>query len=266
MLVAGIDIGAATAKAAIISDGEILSDVVIPTGHSIAVAANEVLEMALKKAGCWREDFDYKADFDYVLSTGYGRHGVPFADKAVTEIICHAKGAHYLLPETRTIIDIGGQDSKGIAIDEQGNVINFVMNDKCAAGTGRFLEVMASVLDITIEELGPESLTSKNPTHVSSTCTVFAESEMVSLRAEGIGRNDLLAGIVKSVSSRVAIMSRTIGFKKEVVFTGGVAKNIGVHKALEEDIGMKIIVPEKAQTIGALGAALLAKVELAKQH
>jgi predicted CoA-substrate-specific enzyme activase len=265
MLVAGIDIGAATAKTAIISDGEILSDVVIPTGHSIVVAADEVTKLALKEAGCWREDFDYKTDFDYIVSTGYGRHGVPFATKAVTEIICHAKGAYYLLPETRTIIDIGGQDSKTIAMDERGNVINFVMNDKCAAGTGRFLEVMAEVLNATIEELGPIALSSKNPCHISSTCTIFAESEMVSLRAEGKSREDLIAGIVKSVSSRVAVMGRTVKFREQVVFTGGVAKNIGVKKALEEEIGMEIIVPEKAQTMGALGAALLAKAEMSKK-
>ena len=262
MLVAGVDVGAATAKAVIVSDGKVVGQAVITTGDRIVVAADKVTRLALEKSGMWRDDFDFESGFDYVISTGYGRHGVPFANKAVTEIICHAQGAHFLLPATRTIIDIGGQDSKAIGLDERGNVINFVMNDKCAAGTGRFLEVMAQVLGVTIEELGPIALTSKNPCQISSTCTIFAESEMVSLRAEGKSREDLIAGIVKAVSSRVAVMGKTVGFKRDVVFTGGVAKNVGVKKALEEEIKMEILVPEEPQTMGALGAALLAKAEL----
>jgi predicted CoA-substrate-specific enzyme activase len=262
MLVAGVDVGAATAKTVIMSDGKILGQAVIPTGDRIITAAEKVTRLALEKAGMWRDGFGFKTDFDYIISTGYGRHGVPFANKAVTEIICHAKGAYYLLPATRTIIDIGGQDSKAIGLDEKGDVIDFVMNDKCAAGTGRFLEVMAQVLGVTIEELGPVALTSKNPCQISSTCTIFAESEMVSLRAEGKPREDLIAGIVRAVSSRVVVMGRTVGFRRDIVFTGGVAKNIGVKEALEEEIQMEIIVPEEPQTMGALGAALLAKAAL----
>lgn len=262
MLVAGVDVGAATAKTVIMSDGKILGQAVIPTGDRIVTAAEKVTRLALEKAGMWRDGFGFKTNFDYVISTGYGRHGVPFANKAVTEIICHAKGAYYLLPATRTIIDIGGQDSKAIGLDKKGDVIDFVMNDKCAAGTGRFLEVMAQVLGVTIEELGPVALTSKNPCQISSTCTIFAESEMVSLRAEGKPREDLIAGIVRAVSSRVVVMGRTVGFRRDIVFTGGVAKNIGVKEALEEEIQMEIIVPEEPQTMGALGAALLAKAAL----
>jgi predicted CoA-substrate-specific enzyme activase len=262
MIFAGVDVGAATAKTVLLSDGKVVGRAIIPTGDRIVVAAEKVTKLALEKAGIWRDNFDFKADFDYVISTGYGRHGVPFANKAVTEIICHAKGAHFFLPATRTIIDIGGQDSKAIGLDEKGNVNNFVMNDKCAAGTGRFLEVMAQVLGVTIEELGPIALTSKNPCQISSTCTIFAESEMVSLRAEGKSREDLIAGIVRAVSSRVAVMGKTVGFRRDVVFTGGVAKNIGVKKALEEEIKMEIVVPEEPQIMGALGAALLAKAEL----
>jgi predicted CoA-substrate-specific enzyme activase len=262
MIFAGVDVGAATAKTVLLSDGKVVGRAIIPTGDRIVVAAEKVTKLALEKAGIWRDNFDFKADFDYVISTGYGRHGVPFANKAVTEIICHAKGAHFFLPATRTIIDIGGQDSKAIGLDEKGNVNNFVMNDKCAAGTGRFLEVMAQVLGVTIEELGPIALTSKNPCQISSTCTIFAESELVSLRAEGKSREDLIAGIVRAVSSRVAVMGKTVGFRRDVVFTGGVAKNIGVKKALEEEIKMEIVVPEEPQIMGALGAALLAKAEL----
>jgi len=262
MLVAGVDVGAATAKTVIMADGKILGQAIIPTGDRIVTAAEKVTRLALEKAGMWRDSFGFNTDFDYVISTGYGRHGVPFANKAVTEIICHAKGAYYLLPATRTIIDIGGQDSKAIGLNEKGGVIDFVMNDKCAAGTGRFLEVMAQVLGVTIEELGPVALTSKNPCQISSTCTIFAESEMVSLRAEGKPREDLIAGIVRAVSSRVVVMGKTVGFRRDIVFTGGVAKNIGVKEALEEEINMEIIVPEEPQTMGALGAVLLAKAEL----
>jgi predicted CoA-substrate-specific enzyme activase len=262
MLVAGVDVGAATAKTVIMADGKILGQAIIPTGDRIVTAAEKVTRLALEKAGMWRDSFGFNTDFDYVISTGYGRHGVPFANKAVTEIICHAKGAYYLLPATRTIIDIGGQDSKAIGLNERGGVIDFVMNDKCAAGTGRFLEVMAQVLGVTIEELGPVALTSKNPCQISSTCTIFAESEMVSLRAEGKPREDLIAGIVRAVSSRVVVMGKTVGFRRDIVFTGGVAKNIGVKEALEEEINMEIIVPEEPQTMGALGAVLLAKAEL----
>ncbi len=262
MLVAGVDVGAATAKTVIMLDGEVAGQAVIPTGDRIVVAAENVTRLALERAGMWRDGFNFKDAFDYVISTGYGRHGVPFANKAVTEIICHAQGAHFLLPSTRTIIDIGGQDSKAIGLDENGNVINFVMNDKCAAGTGRFLEVMAEVLGVTIDELGPIALNSHNPCQISSTCTIFAESEVVSLRAEGQSREDLIAGIVRAVSHRVAVMAKTVGFKSEIAFTGGVAKNLGVRKALEDEIKMEIIVPEQPQTMGALGAALLAKAAL----
>jgi len=265
MVIAGVDVGAATAKTVIMSNGDIVGQVVIATGHNIKQAAAEVTKLALEQAGLWRDGFNFETDLDYVVSTGYGRSGVAFAKKTVTEIMCHAKGAHYLMPTTRTIIDIGGQDSKAIGLDEKGNVANFVMNDKCAAGTGRFLEVMANVLHTTIEQLGPEALISKTPCHMSSTCTIFAESEMVSLRAEGRSRDDLLAGIVRSVSSRVVVMGRTVGFKNDMVFTGGVAKNVGVKAALEEEIGMEIMVPAQPQTIGALGAALMAKIELEKR-
>jgi predicted CoA-substrate-specific enzyme activase len=262
MLVAGVDVGAATAKAVILSNGGIVGQAIVPTGDRVVTAAENATRLALQQAGLWKEGVDFKELFDFVISTGYGRHSVPFAMKAVTEIICHAKGAHFLLPTARTIIDIGGQDSKAISLDEKGNVSNFVMNDKCAAGTGRFLEVMAHVLNVPIEELGKIALTSDSPCQISSTCTIFAESEMVSLRAEGKPKEDLIAGIVKAVASRVAVMARGIGFRRDVVFTGGVAKNIGVKKALEEEIQMDIIVPAEPQTMGALGAALLAQAEL----
>lgn len=260
MWFAGVDVGAATAKTVIIGNGEILSYSIMPTGHNVVQTTEKVTKEALEKANL------SISEISYIISTGYARNAVSFANKAVTEIICHAKGANFLIPETRAIIDIGGQDSKAIGVDERGNVTDFVMNDKCAAGTGRFLEVMAGVLDLELEELGAISLTSKNPCHISSTCTIFAESEMVSLRAEGKSREDLVAGIHKAVASRVVVMGSHIKFKKETVFTGGVAKNIGVKKVLEEMIGFDILVPEEPQIIGALGAALVAKAEFTKLH
>jgi len=258
MFVAGVDVGAATAKTVVMSDGQMLGYSIIPTGYSVTQAAQEVTKEALEKANL------SMADLGYVVSTGYGRNAVPFANKTMTEIICHAKGANFLIPETKAIIDIGGQDSKVIGVGERGIVTDFVMNDKCAAGTGRFLEVMANVLGLTIEEMGPTALASNDPCHISSTCTIFAETEMVSLRAQGRIREDLVAGIHRAIAKRVVLMGAHIKFQKETVLTGGVAKNVGVKKALQDEIGIDIFVPQEPQIIGALGAALLAKAELDK--
>jgi len=258
LIVAGVDIGAATVKAVILDGSKVLSFSIMPTGHSVTQAGESVIRKALENGGL---SFN---DLEYIVSTGYGRRAVSFTNKAVTEIICHAAGVSSVISQARTIIDIGGQDSKVIGLDDNGNVANFVMNDKCAAGTGRFLEVMAKVLDVEIGEMGPISLMSKDPCKISSTCTIFAESEMVSLRAEGRSREDLLAGVHKAMSRRVAIMGKSVGFRKEVVFTGGVAKNVGIKKALEDEIGLEILIPEEPQITGALGAAILAKAELSK--
>jgi len=237
---------------------ELLSLCIRPTGYSVVKAGESVLRSALEKAAL---SFD---DLRYIISTGYGRRSVSFVNKAVSEIICHAAGVGSMMPQARTIIDIGGQDSKVIGLDDQGNVSNFVMNDKCAAGTGRFLEVMAGILDVKIGDIGPISLTSKDACTISSTCTIFAESEVVSLRAEGRSREDLLGGIHKAMAHRVAIMGKSVGYKKNVVFTGGVAKNIGVRRAMENEIGLEILIPEEPQIMGALGAAILAQDALGK--
>lgn len=256
MITAGVDVGAATAKTVIMADGETLSYAIIPTGDSVARAAEEVTKAALEQAGL------SMADLSFVISTGYGRNGVAFANKAASEIICHARGVNLSIPAARTVIDIGGQDSKVIGVREDGTVSDFVMNDKCAAGTGRFLEVMAGALGLDIEGMGPISLTSEEPCPISSTCTIFAETEMVSLRAEGRKREDLVAGIHRAVVSRIVIMGRTVGFRERVVFTGGVAKNAGVRHFFAAEIGLPILIPEEPQIMGALGAALLAKAEL----
>ena len=263
MLVAGIDIGAATAKAVILADRKILGYSVKSTGHDVISATNAVLHEALEKSGV-SNSID---KLSYIVSTGYARESVKYANKTYTEIICHAKGAHFMIPTTRFIIDIGGQDSKAIEVSTEGNVINFVMNDKCAAGTGRFLEVMANVLEVnSIKDMGPLALQSEKPCAISSTCTVFAETEMVVLRAQGKDRKDLIAGVHKAVSARVAVMASSLTIKPDAVFTGGVAKNIGVKKFLEKELGIELLVPDEPQIIGALGAALIAQMELDQQN
>ncbi|MBW1900942.1 MAG: 2-hydroxyglutaryl-CoA dehydratase [Deltaproteobacteria bacterium] len=251
--VAGVDIGAATAKSVILNENEIIASYVMPTGHSVEKAAEAVMQKSLEKKNL------SMTRIRHVISTGYGRRAVPFADDAVTEISCHAKGVHALIAGARTVIDVGGQDSKVIEIDDNGSIGNFVMNDKCAAGTGRFLEVMAKVLNTDIEDIGTISLQGHEPCQISNTCTVFAESEMVTLRAEGKSRENLFSGIHAAMAHRIAIMGHSVGFRKQIVFTGGVAKNVGMKKALEDKIGMKIIVPEEPQIVGALGAAILAR-------
>lgn len=252
---AGVDIGAATAKAVVVSSDRILGHAVSPTGHDVKLAAERVTEEALKRSGLNRG----VGELDGIVSTGYARHAVGFAYKSVTEIICHAKGARFLVPTAGAVIDIGGQDSKAVELDEDGGVTDFVMNDKCAAGTGRFLEVMAEVLQVgSVDNMGPLSLQSKEPCSISSTCTIFAESEVVSLRAAGRSREDLIAGVHQAIALRVALMARRLNIRPEVIFTGGVAKNAGVKKALEVELGFTLVVPDEPQIVGALGAALTA--------
>jgi predicted CoA-substrate-specific enzyme activase len=262
MLVAGIDVGAATAKTVILGDGEILGHAVYPVGHDIKAAADKTSKEALRRAGLSASI----ENLDYVVSTGYARESIKLADKTVTEIICHAKGAHFLIPSTRFIIDMGGQDSKAIEVSPRGEIINFVMNDKCAAGTGRFLEVMANILEVeSMDEMGPLALRSDEPCLISSTCTVFAETEVIVLRAQGKDRKDLIAGIHKAVASRVAAMASNLTCKSDAVFTGGVARNTGVKKYLEEEFKRKFLVPDEPQITGALGAALIAQTQFVKQ-
>jgi predicted CoA-substrate-specific enzyme activase len=262
MLVAGIDIGAATAKVVIMEDGKILGYAIKPTGHDVRSVATSVTGEALKNIGL---PISIES-LQFVVATGYGRNSVDFANTTITEIICHAKGAHHVIPSVRCIIDIGGQDSKAMEVDSNGNVMNFVMNDKCAAGTGRFLEVMAKVLGVrAVDKMGPIALKSNNPCRISSTCTVFAETEVVVLRAEGKERKDIIAGVHKAVATRVAVMASSLTFIPDAVFTGGVAKNIGVKKYLEEEIGIVLLVPDEPQIIGALGAALFAHEALMRK-
>ena len=252
MYTAGIDIGSISTKAAIMEGDRLLANRVIFTGYNAETAGKKVFEMVLDDANL------ASRDVGRIIATGYGRKSVSFADKAVTEIMCHAVGARYMNPQIRTVIDIGGQDSKAILLDETGRVVNFAMNDKCAAGTGRFLEVMARALEVNLDEFGAISQKSTSPSKISSLCTVFAESEVVSLISRGEKRQDIIAGIHESIASRVSSMLARIGVQKPAMITGGVARNSGVVLALSKKLDMEMEVSPYAQVNGAIGASILA--------
>ena len=256
MITIGIDVGSITAKAAVIRDGEMIANKLIMTGYNTRKAAEKVFEAVIKESGVDR------SAVAGIISTGYGRKSVAFADKTITEITCHAMGAHHLNPAARSVIDIGGQDSKAIAIDESGGVKDFAMNDKCAAGTGRFLEVMARTLEVDLDDFGHFSIKADQPSKISSLCTVFAESEVISLISKGEERENIIAGIHESIAARVVAMAGRTGLKAPIMMTGGVAKNIGVVRALEDKIGQPIDVSPYSQVTGAIGAALLAQKAL----
>jgi predicted CoA-substrate-specific enzyme activase len=223
------------------------------TGYNARTAAELVFEAVIDDAGI------DPTSVAKIVSTGYGRKSVANADQAVTEITCHAAGAHYMNSAVRSVIDIGGQDSKAIAVDNAGRVRDFAMNDKCAAGTGRFLEVMARTLEVDIDDFGAISANSNQPSKISSLCTVFAESEVISLIAQGESRENIVAGIHESIAARVAAMASRTGLKPPIMMTGGVARNRGVVQALEKKIGHRIEVSPQSQVMGAIGAALLAQ-------
>lgn len=258
MYTCGIDIGSVSTEALIL-DGDrkdknkIISFIIMPTGSNSKEAAIKSLEAALKKANIEKDNINF------IVATGYGRINVPFADKNITEISCHARGVISLFPGTRTIIDVGGQDSKVIKIDSEGRPVDFLMNDKCAAGTGRFLEVMAKALEIELTQFQDIFMKTKQKVDITSTCTVFAESEIVSLIGQGIDKNKIIKGLVYSISNRITSMVERIGLEEPVCMTGGVAKNHAVIKALEEKLKVKINIPYEPQITGALGAAYLAQ-------
>ncbi|MBN2568830.1 MAG: 2-hydroxyglutaryl-CoA dehydratase [Deltaproteobacteria bacterium] len=253
-LTMGVDSGSLTAKA-VIMDGkkEIIADSVVQLDYVSQKAVELAIGNVFESTGLCRENITY------TVGTGYGRRKLDFADKAITEITCHARGANYVYPEGRMVIDIGGQDSKVIALDEKGNVINFAMNDKCAAGTGQFLEVMARALGFELEQIGELSLKAQKDIEISSMCVVFAETEIISLIAQGEDKYDVLGAIHNSIARRVAGMIGRVGLVKPVIMTGGVAKNIGMVRALEKVMNISIHVPKDPQIIGAIGAALFAQ-------
>jgi len=249
---AGIDIGSTMTKVVILGDG-IVASLIGPTGPEQRRLANKVMEEALAQAGI---SF---GSISFIVSTGYGRINVPFADKQITEITCHAKGVVHLFPLGRTIIDIGGQDSKAITVDPTGRPTNFIMNDKCAAGSGRFVEVIADSLGIGLDQVGDISLQSTEPAQISNICTIWAQQEVAARLAEGTPVPDLLAGVHRSLADRVARMAKRLKIEPEVILTGGGAKNKGLVRALREHLGVEILVPPEPLITGALGAALLGK-------
>ncbi len=253
MYVIGIDSGSTSTNAVVMDqDRKIRAFSVVRTGAKSGVSADRALKEVLEKAGLTREDISL------IVSTGYGRVSIEFADENVTEISCHGKGAHYFNPKIRTILDIGGQDSKAIRLNENGEVKDFVMNDKCAAGTGRFLEMIARTLEVSLDELGAIALTSKEKIEITSMCSVFAESEVISLIANNKEKADIADGVCHAIANKAFGLLRRVGMEPEFMMTGGVAKNPGVVRAVEEKIGSKLYICEEPEIVGATGAALYA--------
>lgn len=253
MIVTGIDIGSRSAQAVILKDNEILTYSSIETGPESAKTAGNAMDEALKGT-----NFTLK-DIDYIVATGYGRVIVPFAQENITEIACHARGAHWYFSLGRTILDMGGQDCKVIRGNEKGEVTNFVMNDKCAGGTGRFFELVADVLDVPLQHIGELSLESSKKIVFSSVCAVFAKTEAISLFRRGAEKSDILEGLHEAVSRRVVALMQRVGIEEDFIITGGIAKNVGMVKKIEKKTGIRAFIPPEPQIIGALGAALFAR-------
>jgi predicted CoA-substrate-specific enzyme activase len=250
---AGVDIGSAMTKVALLDKSDnILSSVTGPTGPEHRQLANEVMRRALDQAGLQINDISY------IVATGYGRLNVPFADRQITELSCHARGVSSLFPRVRTAIDIGGQDAKCMRITN-GRLISFVMNDKCAAGTGRFLEVTAAALNIKLEDMGDISLKATKKVQISNLCTIFAQQEVIALLSRGEEPENIISGLHYALASRIAALARRLGIEPDLVLTGGVAKNTGMVRAMKESLGCEILVPQEPLVTGALGAAILAK-------
>jgi len=254
MIVSGIDIGSLSVKALIMGDGQkILGSSIALTGLDPVESASTVMKQALKEANL------SSADIEYTVATGYGRINVPFAQDSITEISCHARGSNWLFPTVRTILDMGGQDCKAIRCDENGGITGFAMNDKCAAGTGRYLERVAATLNLELDQIGPLSLRPiEGPLYINSTCVVFAEGDIIKLMREGKHTNDILAGAMDAIVERIIALLERVGIEMDLCISGGVAKNIGVVDRLERKLGIKAFIAAEPQIVGALGAALFA--------
>jgi benzoyl-CoA reductase subunit A len=262
IITAGVDVGSVGSKAAIMIDGDIYSWGVTRTGSNSPESASKALGMALEDTGL------RTADLKYIVGTGYGRVNVPMANKAITEIACHAKGANYIWGSSvRTVLDVGGQDIKAIRIDETGRVVSFLMNDKCAAGTGRGMEVFADLLQIPIEQIGEVSLkVAQEPEPVSCTCVAFAKTEAMGLLRKGWSKEKVLAAYTRAMAVRMANLINRVGLERELVITGGQSKNIGIVSRIEENLGLKTLPSPKwrengldPMVAGAIGAALLGR-------
>lgn len=250
---AGVDVGSTQTKAVLIDEqGAIVGRSLVMTGANVIKAAETAFGEALAAADVREEEVEY------VVGTGYGRYKVTFGDAQITEISCHARGAHFLFPGTRTVIDIGGQDTKAIRVGPAGEVVDFAMNDKCAAGTGRFLSAAADVTGIGLDEIGPVSLRATTPVRLTSVCTVFVESDIMSYLAQRKTVEDILGGVHKAIATRTMALVRRVGVEDEVTFTGGVSRNVGMVHALEGVLGRRVNVSPEGHFMGALGAALFA--------
>jgi predicted CoA-substrate-specific enzyme activase len=253
ILGAGVDVGSTQTKAVIVDETRtIVARSLIDTGANVTRAGENAFVAALKAGGLPREAIGY------VVGTGYGRYKVTFGDAQITEITCHARGAHSVFPRTRTVIDMGGQDTKAIKVGPDGSVMDFSMNDKCAAGTGRFLSAAAEVTGMSLGDIGPMSLEAKNPVRLTSVCTVFVESDIMSYLAQRKKVEDILGGVHKAIATRTMALVRRVGVEEEITFTGGVSRNIGMVRALEAVLDHSINVSEEGHFMGALGAALFA--------
>ncbi len=249
----GVDVGSTQTKAVVLDgDRKIVGRSLIDTGANVTQAAENAFALACQDAGLSPDQVNF------TIGTGYGRYKVTFGQAQVTEISCHARGGQYLFPNTRTVLDIGGQDTKAIRVGTDGNVLDFSMNDKCAAGTGRFLGGAAAALEIPLGELGGLALQAKNPVKITTTCTVFAESEIINWLAKGKKVEDILLGVHQSIAQRSISLLRRVGIEDEITFTGGVTRNIGMVTTLQEMLGMKLNVSPEAHYMGAIGAALFA--------
>ncbi len=250
---AGVDVGSTQTKAIIIDEGaRIVGRALMDTGANVIQAAESAYFEALKEGAVDEEEVEY------VVGTGYGRYRVTFGNSQVTEISCHGRGAVHLFPGTRTVVDMGGQDTKAISVTADGEIADFCMNDKCAAGTGRFLGAASAALDIPIDDLGPVSLRSTKPIKISTTCTVFAESEVLAWIGKGKKIEDILWGVHKSIAARSVGLMRRVGIEDEITFSGGVSRNAGMVKALEERLERPLNISEECHYMGALGAAMFA--------
>ncbi len=251
--VAGVDVGSTQTKALIIDQNRtIVGRALLDMETSMTTVAQDAFRAALEAAGI------AEGDVAWVAGTGYGRYKVTFGREQVTEISCHARGAVTLFPLTRTVIDVGGQDTKAISVAPDGKVLNFTMNDKCAAGTGRFLGAASFALEMPLSELGPLALKATNPVRITTTCTVFAESEIISHLSKGLLPEDVLMGVHQAIASRCVSLARRVGIASEVTFTGGVSRNVAMVRLLEEQLEMPVNVSQDAHFCGALGAALYA--------
>jgi len=246
-----VDVGSTQTKAVVIDEDEnIVGRALTDTGANVIEAAQHAFEVAMEDAGVEEEEVEF------VVGTGYGRYKVTFGNTQVTEISCHGRGAVRMFPNTRTVIDMGGQDTKAIRVEPSGEIDEFCMNDKCAAGTGRFLGAASAALEIPLPDLGPMALTAERAVKISTTCTVFAESEILSWLGRGRKVEEILLGVHQSIASRSVGLLRRVGIEPEITFTGGVAKNLGMIATLEHLIGHKLNVSPDSHYMGALGAAL----------